>query len=132
MADYDLLLMGAPFESKRIFVTGGTGFLGGAVRRSLAERGVTDVIAPSSTDVDFRSPTATNSAIADAAPDIVLHLAARVGGIGANRKPFGQSLEVDHLRHTMLPENAFCRGMPAQGAHLAEELAELILSLIHI
>ena len=49
-----------------------------------------------------------------------------VGGIGANRKPFGQSLEVDHLRHTMLPENAFCRGMPEQGAHLAEELAELI------
>ena len=84
MADYDLLPMGAPFESKRIFVTGGTGFLGGAVRRSLAERGVTDVIAPSSTDVDFRSHAATNSAIADAAPDIVLHLAARVGGIGAN------------------------------------------------
>ena len=48
------------------------------------------------------------------------------GGIGANRKPFGQSLEVDHLRHTMLPENTFCRGMPEQGAHLAEELAELI------
>ena len=49
-----------------------------------------------------------------------------VGGIGANRKPFGQSLEVDHLRHTMLPENTFGRGMPEQGAHLAEELAELI------
>ena len=49
-----------------------------------------------------------------------------VGGIGANRKPFGPSLEVDHLRHTLLPDNAFCRGMPASGAHLAEELAELI------
>jgi beta-alanine--pyruvate transaminase len=53
-------------------------------------------------------------------------VALRSGGIGANRKPFGQSLEVDHLRHTMLPENTFCRGMPEQGAHLAEELAELI------
>ena len=49
-----------------------------------------------------------------------------VGGIGANRKPFGPSLEVDHLRHTLLPDNAFCRGMPASGAPLAEELAELI------
>lgn len=49
-----------------------------------------------------------------------------VGGIGANRKPFGPSLEVDHLRHTLLPDNAFCRGIPASGAHLAEELAELI------
>ena len=49
-----------------------------------------------------------------------------VGGIGANRKPFGPSLEVDHLRHPLLPDNAFCRGMPASGAHLAEELAELI------
>ena len=49
-----------------------------------------------------------------------------VGGIGANRKPFGPSLEVDHLRHTLLPDNAFSRGMPASGIHLAEELAELI------
>ena len=97
MADYDLLPMGAPFESKRIFVTGGTGFLGGAVRRALAERGVTDVIAPSSTDVDFRSPAATNSAIADAAPDIVLHLAARVGGIGANMAA-PADLYLDNLR----------------------------------
>lgn len=49
-----------------------------------------------------------------------------VGGIGANRKPFGPSLEVDHLRHTLLPENQFSRGMPDFGAHLADELAELI------
>ena len=49
-----------------------------------------------------------------------------VGGIGANRKPFGPSLEVDHLRHTLLPENTFSRGMPAFGIHLADELAELI------
>jgi GDP-L-fucose synthase len=84
MADYDLLPMAAPFESKRVFITGGTGFLGAAVQRALTMRGVTNVIAPSSADVDFRDPTATTSAIVDAAPDIVLHLAARVGGIGAN------------------------------------------------
>ncbi|KGE03971.1 aspartate aminotransferase family protein [Pseudohaliea rubra] len=49
-----------------------------------------------------------------------------VGGIGANRKMFGQAVEADHLRHTLLPENTFSRGMPAHGAHLADELADLI------
>jgi len=49
-----------------------------------------------------------------------------VGGIGANRKHFGQGVEADHLAHTMLPENRLTRGMPEHGAHLAEELIELI------
>ena len=49
-----------------------------------------------------------------------------VGGIGANRKLFGQAVDADHLAHTILPENAFTRGMPAHGWHLADELTELI------
>ncbi|MEJ8825891.1 aspartate aminotransferase family protein [Variovorax humicola] len=49
-----------------------------------------------------------------------------VGGIGANRKLFGQGLEVDHLPHTQLPGSAFSRGMPAQGAELADHLHELV------
>ncbi len=51
-----------------------------------------------------------------------------VGGIGANRKQFGALLPyVDHLPHTHLPEqNAFSRGMPAHGAHLAETLENLV------
>lgn len=49
-----------------------------------------------------------------------------VGGIGANRAPFGEALTVDHLRHTLLEENAFSRGQPAHGAELADELTELI------
>jgi beta-alanine--pyruvate transaminase len=49
-----------------------------------------------------------------------------VGGIGANRKHFGQTLESDHLRHTLLPENRFCRGLPESGAHLADELLDMI------
>jgi beta-alanine--pyruvate transaminase len=49
-----------------------------------------------------------------------------VGGIGANRKLFGQAVDADHLSHTLLPENAFTRGMPAAGWHLADELTELI------
>ncbi|MBH2020158.1 MAG: aspartate aminotransferase family protein [Burkholderiales bacterium] len=49
-----------------------------------------------------------------------------VGGIGANRKLFGQGVEADHLPHTQLKKNAFSRGMPAEGAELADELLNLI------
>lgn len=49
-----------------------------------------------------------------------------VGGIVGNRATFGQSIEADHLSHTMLPENVFSRGMPQHGAHLADELLSLI------
>jgi beta-alanine--pyruvate transaminase len=49
-----------------------------------------------------------------------------VGGIAANRKLFGQGIEADHLPHTQLKKNAFSRGMPEQGAELADELLNLI------
>lgn len=49
-----------------------------------------------------------------------------VGGIVGNRKLYGEGIAADHLAHTLLPGNAFSRGMPAQGAHLADELLELI------
>ncbi|MCB1679253.1 MAG: aspartate aminotransferase family protein [Halioglobus sp.] len=49
-----------------------------------------------------------------------------VGGIGANRKLFGQAVDADHLPHTLLPANLFARGMPGEGAHLADELNEVI------
>mgnify|MGYP001050779201 CR=1 FL=1 len=49
-----------------------------------------------------------------------------VGGIGANRAPFGETLAADHMRHTMLPESAFSRGMPENGAELADDLLDLI------
>ncbi len=49
-----------------------------------------------------------------------------VGGIGPNRRLFGEGVAADHLRHTILPENAFSRGMPEVGAALADELEELV------
>ncbi len=53
-----------------------------------------------------------------------------VGGIVANRKVFGQGIEADHLPHTQLAltnkAHAFTRGMPTEGAHLADELLRLI------
>ena len=49
-----------------------------------------------------------------------------VGGIPANRKTFGQSLQADHLPHTMLAKNAFTRGEPEHGVELANELLNII------
>jgi beta-alanine--pyruvate transaminase len=49
-----------------------------------------------------------------------------VGGIGPNRKMFGQAVEADHLPHTQLASNAFSKGMPSHGAELADDLLRLI------
>lgn len=49
-----------------------------------------------------------------------------VGGIGPNRKMFGALHDVDHLRATLLPENQFTKGVPEFGAHIADELEEII------
>lgn len=49
-----------------------------------------------------------------------------VGGLPANRKTFGQGIEADHLAHTQLPANAFTKGLPQNGAEMADELLRLI------
>jgi GDP-L-fucose synthase len=72
------------WPTTKVLVTGGTGFLGGAVLAGLARRGATDVVAPSSAEVDLRQPDQVRDLYERARPDLVVHLAARVGGIGAN------------------------------------------------
>ncbi len=49
-----------------------------------------------------------------------------VGGISGNRKMFGLGIDADHLRHTLLAENAFSRGLPDKGAELADKLEEIV------
>ncbi|RCW66717.1 beta-alanine--pyruvate transaminase [Pseudorhodoferax soli] len=49
-----------------------------------------------------------------------------VGGMVGNRKAFGQTIEADHLPHTQLAANAFTRGMPENGAELADRLLDMI------
>ena len=72
------------WRSKRVLVTGGRGFVGRVVCSKLNERGAAEVVAPRSSDYDLTRPEDVEKLFADAAPDLVLHLAARVGGIGAN------------------------------------------------
>ncbi|WP_163933880.1 aminotransferase class III-fold pyridoxal phosphate-dependent enzyme [Paraferrimonas sp. SM1919] len=49
-----------------------------------------------------------------------------VGGIAPNRKMFGQTLDSYHLSHTCLPENAFTKGLPDYGDHLADDLLKIL------
>ena len=65
-------------------LTGGAGFLGVAVTEKLRQRGCRSVFVPRSREYDLVQLNDVKRAIADAAPDIIIHLAARVGGIGAN------------------------------------------------
>lgn len=69
----------------RVVVTGGAGFLGRHVVERLRQRGCRHVFVPRSRDYDLRDSVAIVRLYADAKPDIVIHLAAVVGGIGANR-----------------------------------------------
>jgi GDP-L-fucose synthase len=68
----------------RALVTGGAGFLGSHVVERLRERGL-DPVVPRSAEHDLTDPLATRRLFADARPELVFHLAAEVGGIGANR-----------------------------------------------
>ena len=78
------------WSSKRVVVTGGGGFLGSFVVEKLRERGCQDLVVPRSRMYDLVDMSAVRQLYRDAQPDIVLHLAARVGGIGANQSNPGK------------------------------------------
>jgi GDP-L-fucose synthase len=73
------------WSDRTVLVTGGTGFLGGALCSKLADRQVGRLVTPSSADYDLRLPGDVERMFADHRPDLVVHMAARVGGIGANQ-----------------------------------------------
>lgn len=72
------------FTGLRIMVTGGAGFLGKSVVRKLADLGASQIIVPRSREVDLTDGHATKKLFAETRPELVFHLAAQVGGIGAN------------------------------------------------
>src|SRR5439155_16575023 len=76
--------------SRRILVTGGAGFLGSYVVAKLRQRCAHEVYAPTRERYDLRDGAAVQQMYADLRPHIVIHLAAVVGGIGANRERPGE------------------------------------------
>ncbi len=76
--------MASPLQGKSIVVTGGAGFLGRAVCQRLHALGASDVLIPRKADFDLTTENAVDRLYKEMRPQIVLHLAAEVGGIGAN------------------------------------------------
>ncbi|HTN54068.1 MAG TPA: GDP-L-fucose synthase [Anaeromyxobacter sp.] len=73
------------WSSERVVVTGGAGFLGGFVVEELRRRGAREILVPRSRDYDLVEMSAVRALYRDTQPTLLVHLAARVGGIGANR-----------------------------------------------
>ena len=74
------------WKDKRVIVTGGAGFLGSFVVDRLRARGVTDVVIPRTREHDLRHGDHIRRLLDNVRPNVIIHLAARVGGIGANRE----------------------------------------------
>jgi len=73
------------WENRRVVLSGGNGFLGSSVVKKLREAGCRNILAPRSREYDLREKSEAMRLYKDARADIFIHLAAVVGGIGANR-----------------------------------------------
>ena len=98
-------------SGKRMVVTGGAGFLGRHVVHKLKERGCREIFVPRSRDCDLVRAEAVRKLYADAKPDIVVHLAARVGGIGANMRNPGSFFYENLMMGVQLMEQGRLHGI---------------------
>jgi len=97
--------------NRRVVVTGGAGFLGSFVVEKLRARGCSNIIVPRSRDYDLTDLAAIRRLYDDARPDLVIHLAAVVGGIGANRARPGEFFYKNLIMGVQLLEEARLRGI---------------------
>jgi GDP-L-fucose synthase len=74
------------WKENRVCVTGGAGFLGSFIVEKLRQRGAGDIFIPTIEKYDLTQLDSIKQMLADSKPDVIIHLAAQVGGIGANRE----------------------------------------------
>lgn len=96
---------------KRIVITGGSGFLGSHVVELLRARGCRNLFAPRSSRYDLRRQDVIGRLLADTRPEIIIHLAAVVGGIGANRENPGRFFYENMMMGVELMEQARRHGV---------------------
>ena len=99
------------WKEQRVVVTGGAGFLGSFVVEQLCAKGCRDIIVPRSKDYDLVQMDAVRRLYSDQSPDMIIHLAARVGGIGANQANPGKFFYDNLMMGAQLMEVGRQRGL---------------------
>jgi GDP-L-fucose synthase len=98
--------MSIDLGTRRVMVTGGAGFLGQRVVARLRHSGCQDIFVPRQSDYDLVQHADVQRVIRDARPDVIVHLAAAVGGIGANRANPGKFFYDNLIMGVQLIEEA--------------------------
>lgn len=97
------------WDLRRVIVTGGTGFVGTLLCDLLSRRGCQNVFVPRSKDFDLTHASQVARMYQEHQPDVVIHLAAVVGGIGANRREPGrfcyENLAISPLKYSISRES---------------------------
>jgi len=99
------------WPGRKVMVTGGGGFLGQAVVRRVEAGGADSIFVPRSRDYDLRTKEGIDHAIDDGRPELLIHLAAVVGGIGANRDNPGRFFYENAIMGIQLMEQARLAGV---------------------
>ena len=97
--------------NRRVCITGGAGFLGSYITEKLRQRGAADVFIPHIEDYDLVKPGDIQRMYDDAQPDLVIHLAALAGGIGANRARPADFFYINLMMGVQLMHEAWLRGV---------------------
>jgi GDP-L-fucose synthase len=125
------------WAERKVLVAGGAGFLGAHVVRNIRDQGCQAVIVPRSREFDLREEASIIRLFEQARPDLVLHLAATVGGIGANRRHPGQFFYDNAIMGLQLMEQArrsrlwpFGNGSLADQARVGRCCVEIRCSLV--